>query len=222
MSRMFSCVTETWNPLGGACPHKCVYCFARKLAEKNHMEKYFGEIRLIEKEFHRQFKEGEMVFVQDMSDLFAERVPTEYIQKVFEHVKKFPKTTFLFLTKNPERYNDVGALPSNAVYGATIESDKITPEISSAPGIWSRAFGLWKAKGVFNTRVMVSIEPVLDFNLDIFLTDLRIIQPEFVYLGIDNYNCGLPEPDINKVKKLIEGLQKFTDVKIKPTLEAKL
>ena len=59
----------------------------------------------MKKEFAR-FKEGEFVFVQDMSDLFAGIVPEEYIQRVMGHIQKFPKTTFLLLTKNPNRYRE--------------------------------------------------------------------------------------------------------------------
>jgi len=62
---------------------------------------------------------------------------------------------------------------------------------------------------------MVSIEPVMDFDLDIFINGLRTIKPEFVYIGYDNYNNKLTEPSKQKVNKLIKRLEKFTEVRKK-------
>jgi hypothetical protein len=51
---------------------------------------------------------------------------------------KHPKTWFLLLTKNPERYKDfLGSMPKNVVLGATIETDSyelyLQYRISQAP-----------------------------------------------------------------------------------------
>lgn len=65
------------------------------------------------------------VFVSSMGDLFGEWVPDEWINAVFEACQKAPWHTYLFLTKNPERYclrdEITGGLPygGNFWYGAT-------------------------------------------------------------------------------------------------------
>ena len=68
--------------------------------------------------FNRRFKPGTLIFVSDMADLFGSWVPSRWMKIVLEHVEKFPQTTFLFLTKNPERYLEfVSQIPSNVVLG---------------------------------------------------------------------------------------------------------
>ena len=74
MSRMFGEITRTWNPITG-CPHGCVYCSARGLAETRlkHMPQYqdFSRIAIVEKELHRRFTKG-FIFVANQGDLWAQ------------------------------------------------------------------------------------------------------------------------------------------------------
>ena len=51
----------------------------RGLVNRYDMKKYRGEPRLYEKVLKKKFKDTDFVFVQDMSDLFANSVPSEYI-----------------------------------------------------------------------------------------------------------------------------------------------
>jgi len=191
------------------------------LVKKWDMKKYQGPIRLIEKEFKRKFKDGSFVFVQDMSDLFTETVPREYIVKVLEYIKKFPNTTFLLLTKNPDRYRYfawryLSRAPHNIICGCTVESDICYPEITKAP---DPRYRLNYMTTLDVPRKMISIEPIMDFNLDLFVYTIWLINPEFVYIGFDNHNNDLPEPSIEKVDKLITELKKFTEVREKPSVE---
>ena len=64
------------------------------------------------------------IFVCSMADLFGEWVPDEWIEQVFEACEAAPQHRYLFLTKNPQRYNDLmsdGKLPEgeNYWYGGT-------------------------------------------------------------------------------------------------------
>ena len=226
--KMFDLVTSTWNPLGGACPHHCVYCWSmgeKGLVNRYDMKKYRGPIRLIPKEMERNFKAGEFVFVQDMSDLFAETVPNELIAKVITHTVKFPETTFLFLTKNPQRYFG-WCFPKNVICGATIESNRDYPEISKAPLQFNRVHAMTNLK---NVRKMVSVEPIMDFDVDDFTTYLQAIAVnptlELIYFGYDNYNNNLSEPSITKVSKLLENLRELhsgevaTEIRLKPSIK---
>ena len=67
-------------------------------------------------------------------------------------------------------------------------------------------------------RTMVSIEPVLDFDLFDFVEFIQRISPDYVSIGADSKNKGLPEPSAEKIERLIIELEKFTEVRIKSNL----
>jgi hypothetical protein len=53
---------------------------------------------------------------------------------------------------------------------------------------------------------MISVEPIMKF--DYHLHDwLESIGPEFVAIGYDNYNHGLPEPTLAETEHLIKMLE---------------
>jgi len=199
------------------------------LVKKWNMKKYCGKPRLIEKEMKKQFKAEEFIFVCDMCDLFAEAVPDEFIAQVITHTVRFPQTTFLFLTKNPKRYFG-WVFPENVICGATIESNRDYPEISKAPVQFDRVHAMTNLK---HSRKMVSVEPIMDFDLDDFTSYLQAITVnptlEFIYFGYDNYNNNLPEPSITKLKKILENLKELgnwkgqiTEIRLKPSVSEKL
>ena len=211
MSRMFRHVTMTWNPIVG-CRHECVYCWARRLAETKlrHLPQYrdgFLTAKLVLSAFKRKFKPGDFVFVSDMGDMWGNWVPKEWILRVLSYIRRFPKTTFLFLTKNPERYREfLEVMPENAVLGVTIETnrDSVTAGISRAPPPTRRYHAMrslgWPVK-------IVSVEPVLDFDLEVLVEWILEISPVRVYVGYDNWSNRLPEPPLQKTMKLIKALR---------------
>ncbi len=205
-TKMFSIVTETWNPVTG-CLHYCRYCWARRLAETRlkNSKRYSNGFtpRLNKEEFSKRFKGG-VVFVSDMGDLFGEFIPDEWIEMVLKHVRKFPNTFFLFLTKNPSRYHNFD-FPENVILGATIETDRdsIYEGISKAPKPSERIKAMieldWDAK-------FLSIEPILDFSPK-FWKKVEKINPFMIYIGYDNYSYKLPEPSLDKTLFLIKKLR---------------
>lgn len=66
---------------------------------------------------------------------------------------------------------------------------------------------------------MVTIEPILDFDLEDFIQLIRSTSPEWVNIGADSKGHNLPEPSSVRVKQLIEAISKFTKVKIKSNLD---
>jgi protein gp37 len=71
-------------------------------------------------------KTGANVFVCSMADLFGDWIPDEWIQKVFEACRKTPQHQYLFLTKNPERYDQYGwclETDPNFWFGATVTNN---------------------------------------------------------------------------------------------------
>ncbi len=213
-TRMFNIISKTWNPISG-CTHFCIYCWARRFAltKLKNTPRYRDGFwpKLNENEFKAKFNGG-VVFVSDMGDMFSPEVPDEWILKVINHIRKFPGTFFLFLTKNPARYKDfIGHFPKNAILGATIETDDddmyLENKISQAPLPSLR----YKAMRDINWDLkFLSIEPILDFNLDRFLSWIKEINPFMVYVGYDNYNNRLPEPPLEKTEKLLKELENIT------------
>jgi len=48
---------------------------------------------------------------------------------------------------------------------------------------------------------MVTVEPVMDFDLEILLPWIIEINPRLVWLGYDSKKCGLTEPSLEKFKE---------------------
>jgi hypothetical protein len=65
---------------------------------------------------------------------------------------------------------------------------------------------------------MVSIEPVMAFDLPVFLRWLQAIGPQFVSIGADSKGHNLPEPTMGELDMLVVALRKFTEVKLKKNL----
>jgi len=210
-SKMFDLVTETWNPITG-CLHSCIYCWARRLVmtRLRIFPRYRDGFvpRFNAEELRRSFKPNTLVFCCDMGDIFSPGVRDEWVYKVLEHIARHPKTMFLLLTKNPERYRDfLSAMPRNVILGATIETDNdelyLQHKVSQAPLPSQRIKAVkqlqWSLK-------LVSIEPILDFT-DRFDREIAEIKPVTVYVGYDNYGNRLPEPPLQKTVSLIKFLE---------------
>lgn len=217
MKRMFSFITVKWNPIVG-CTHLCVYCWARILAagKLRSSPRYHDGFnpKLVEKEFAKRFKAGAFVFLTDMGDAFCDGVPSEWILKVLEVVRKSPDARFLCLTKNPQRYLEFAStFPSNVVLGATIESNRDYRQLSRAPSQSSRLAAMQEMTNIrSDLSCFISVEPALKFDLDPFVSQLRVIHPWAVAIGYDNYSRTLPEPASAETEALIKELEKSTQV----------
>jgi len=98
----------TWNPVTG-CKHGCPYCYARKIADRFKGSKAWPQG--FEPMYHPErlgdpakMKKSQTIFVCSMADLFGDWVPEQWIQEIFYSCHKAPQHTYIFLTKNPERY----------------------------------------------------------------------------------------------------------------------
>jgi protein gp37 len=216
--KMFDAIDKTWNPVIG-CLHNCCYCWARRLAEtrlKNTVKYREGfKPKLAHNELNKKFK-NRFVFACDMADLFGDWVPEEWILDVLATIEKNPTSSFLLLTKNPKRYEEfLDIYPENLVLGATIETNRDYAVSNASPTV-ERYKNM--AELPFKNK-LISIEPIMDFDLDIFTQWLKEIGPTIVYVGYDNYNNGLPEPSLSKTKQLIEKLEAFTRVRVKTLRE---
>jgi protein gp37 len=80
----------------------------RRIAWPFGFEPTFHRYRLDEPQ---HTKKPQNVFVCSMADLFGEWVPEKWIQEVFKACEKAPQHRYLFLTKNPKRYEQFIDMP---------------------------------------------------------------------------------------------------------------
>ncbi len=139
----------TWNPVAGCTPVSpgCLNCYAARMALRlEHMPNgtgrkyrgtakrardgrpvFSGTINIDEEalDLPRTWRLGRLVFVNSMSDLFHEGVPTEFVQRVFSVMEECPQHNFQVLTKRPHRALELAdhlPWPSNVWLGVSVES----------------------------------------------------------------------------------------------------
>lgn len=211
----------TWNPYGGLCLYACEYCYLRnKIApwlERMGILKYVGKPRLIEKELKTKLvkpNDGKLIFVESNGDLFGYWVPKEHLLLILEHCQAF-NNEYLFQSKNPKRFLEfLDWFPPESILGTTIESNW-DHGVTFAPSPEERFRYMakipWKRK-------MLSIEPVMDFDLRILLSWIEAIRPEFISIGADSGENNLNEPSSDKLKSLISQSELITEVRLKKNL----
>lgn len=205
--QMYPWVTHVHSELGGECEHKCIYCYVNS-PRWGRAPRYCGEVRIIEKEARVRFGSGKVIFKEHMNDLFAANVPNHIISAIIKHTFLWPENTYVWQTKNPARLlfiHDLLPVPDKSIVGTTIETNRIIPGISAAPTPENRMLAMEKIKG----RKFVTIEPVLDFDVDILAGWIDRIHPEFLNLGADSKSHGLPEPTVEKIMALVAKLKEY-------------
>lgn len=129
-------LNETGNPL--------VYPFGFDPTLHKYRMDYPGKLKM-----------GNNIFVGAMADVFGNWVPDEWIREIFDICRKHSIHNYLFLTKNPERYERIdsaGILPSekNMWYGSTLTRPEDKCFISNTHNtFWSiepifASFRLWE------------------------------------------------------------------------------
>ena len=103
---------STWNPVTGCSKVSpgCTHCYAERMAARlqamgAHQYRNGFKVTLQPQalELPLTWKKPQLIFVNSMSDLFHSAVPLEYIQNVFEVMKKAHWHHFQILTKRAER-----------------------------------------------------------------------------------------------------------------------
>jgi DNA repair photolyase len=210
---MYGFITHTWNPIKGACIHQCEYCYARGYAQL--------QVWLDEKCFLDNLGEGKFIFLGSATDMFSERVKTEWIKRVLHYCQVYPKNEYLLQSKNPHRFLDdilMKIYDYKFILCTTIETNRqgLIDKYSKAPSIENRILSLASIESI---RKMITIEPIMDFDLQELRDMIWSVQPESVNIGADSKGHGLPEPSREKVQALITELGIFTKVHLKDNLK---
>lgn len=152
-------------------------------------------------------------------DLFAPWVPKEIIETILAACRSTPKEMWFFETKNPKRYlKFLDRIPENTVLSTTIETNRTYAEEirGNTPTPKSRYLAFLQIPArALKIPLHISIEPILNFDLQPLIRWMRAIKPVKVAVGYDSLNNNLPEPSKTKTLKLIKELEEFTDVERK-------
>lgn len=207
---MYGFITDTWNTVKGRCPHDCSYCYMKKYKNQR-------PVRFDGKELKTDLGTGNFIFVGSGCDMFAESIPESWIRETLEHCKKFDNRYF-YQSKNPSGFIYFNEFPKDSVFCATIESDSFYPEImKNSPDPMTRSLAMQHISLFAKTHV--TVEPIMEFNLEHMLRMIRRCKPEQVNIGADSLGHKLPEPTPEKIRDLIAGLAEFTKVHLKENLK---
>ena len=204
---------QTWNPFKG-CKFDCSYCVPsfKKQSKRNkcpncsaytphcHQDRIAGSV-----------PSTPIIFVCGNADISF--CPPVFTRRIIERVKdnsrrsRRPKT-FYFQSKTPKYFEPfLAEFPDNVVLLTTLETNRDAGyrKVSQAPPPSVR---YQQFKALDYPRKVVTIEPVLDFDLRTFAAWIRGIQPEYVYLGFNSKpkSVTLPDPPEEKVQRLVDRL----------------
>jgi len=212
---MYPFVDYTWNPIRGLCPHGCTYCFMK--------DRDVGPLRLDEKVLTDNLGTRRTIFVGSSTDMWTEAVSVDWIIRVLNRCRRY-NNTYIFQSKNPARFaplvysvDRIPRFPQLTILGITLETNRSYGQGWYAPPPWARATA-FVSERLDAFKKMVSIEPVMAFDLDVFLKWLRAIKPAFVSIGADSKGHKLPEPKPEELDMLVVALREFTEVKLKENL----
>jgi protein gp37 len=124
---------KTWNPVTGCTKVSagCAHCYAENMARRlcaMGQEKYKNNFTLALHENALDepllWRKPHTIFVCSMSDLFHEKVPFSFIDKVLNTIIATPQHRYQLLTKRSARmakYFETRIVPENVWLGVTVE-----------------------------------------------------------------------------------------------------
>jgi protein gp37 len=127
---------STWNPVTGCekISPGCKNCYAERMARRLKAMGQPNYVRGFDLALHDQaldipvlWKKPQTIFVNSMSDLFMEKVPEEFIKRVFNVMQSATWHKFQILTKRSERLlklNHHLLWMPNIWMGVSVENDK--------------------------------------------------------------------------------------------------
>lgn len=216
---MYGFVTHTWNTVKGKCPHDCSYCYMKRFPQ--------GELHFDEKELKTDLGSGNTIFVGSSCDMWADDVPLDWQADTLKVCNIYDGNKYLFQTKNPDEFFqflcDPGfpPFPKNSIFCVTLETNRFYVDyMGKTPNPYDRASVMYPHTFSIMTYLprMITIEPIMDFDMTEFVLMLRKIEPLQVNIGADSGRNNLPEPPKEKILDLISALSEFATVYQKDNL----
>jgi protein gp37 len=137
----------TWNPVTGCTKvsQGCKNCYAERMTKRltaMGSDRYRNGFRVTlhpdSLDAPRKWKQGRVVFVNSMSDLFHDDIPLPYIRRVFSTMRDCPHHTFQVLTKRSERLVELAPSlpwPENVWMGVSVEDSRVKHRINHLQNI---------------------------------------------------------------------------------------
>ena len=125
---------STWNPITGCTKISpgCAHCYAERMAKRLKAMGQPNYANGFEVTMHEQalalplsWKKPQVIFVNSMSDLFHEKVPQEFILRIFDVMKRAHWHQFQILTKRSSRLLELNSILPWAPHiwmGVTVET----------------------------------------------------------------------------------------------------
>ncbi len=205
----------TWNPQVG-CKFHCTYCEAsfqrvvkrvyycqgrkctkcRDFIPHEHLNRLMGAFP--SKRIVWPCAHGDIAFANP-----------DFIKRVIEKTTRYPDRLFYWQSKAPSCFKQYLALfPENSILLTTLETNRDSGyrDISQAPFPSAR----FKAfLGIDWPRKIATVEPIMDFDPDIFLDWLVQLHPEAIWIGYNSKPKAvkLPEPPIKKTLEFVKRLE---------------
>ena len=217
-SNMYEASIKQWNPFVG-CKFDCIYCKAsfkrqtKRIGKKRCIECYNYTPHIHPNRLNVSLSNTpEETFIFTCANADISFCPTSFLKEIIKKIKDNPNKTFLIQSKNPKTFNRV-KFPDNVILGITLETnrDKLYSKVSKAPKPTQRIKDFHK---INHSRKMITIEPILDFDLEIMLKWIKKIKPFIVWMGYESKKCVLPEPTLEKFNSLKNALVK-AGIKVK-------
>ena len=142
-----------FNPIIG-CKNNCYYCYGKELNRRFKWIKDWTKPENCGEDYYTKSIcqiytiRPKTIFIGSMTDLFGKWIEKEVIEHYLIWTKENPQHTFLFLTKDPERYANF-KFSRNCWLGATVNCQKDVWRIDTMRDIEN------------HNKVFLSIEPLL-------------------------------------------------------------
>jgi len=237
---MYPFVTHTTNAVRGRCPHRCAYCYmtghpswtdpdGHDIPPALVRDQLKGCPVAMKPDAETGRPKDRFIFFGSSGDSFAEDIPAEWIRAFLDFCRTHDGTCgcrlndarvkWLFQSKNPARFLAfTDEFPQDVMLATTIETNRDARRgpkgiISEAPPIECRV----DAMGELSTRgfpLLVSIEPVMAFDLERLLRLIYLCHPTMVSIGADSRGeeerrrDPIYEPRRGEITRLVLALEK--------------
>ena len=137
---------STWNPVTGCdkVSPGCKFCYAERMAERlqamgqaNYRKGFALTLQPHMVELPLRWRKPQTIFVNSMSDLFHKDVPIEFIQRVFDVMRRADWHRFQVLTKRSDRLAELDSVlmwAPNIWMGVSVESQEYIHRIDDLRG----------------------------------------------------------------------------------------
>ena len=206
---MYLFIDGTWNPIKGLCPFFCIYCYMLAIFKRF---KQNTTMRLEQNELQTKLGSDKFISIGSSTDMWSYPVESSWIAQVLDRCSQYPDNKYLFQSKSPKRFlefldHPLMGLKEQLVFATTIETNRDISAFSKADSIEERVAAMTRLREL-GYQVMITVEPVMQFDFAELVAMLRQIAPFQVNIGSNsNKAVKLPEPARDELVALIDGLR---------------